>query len=447
MSDFDQNITALLEALKFSPDNVPLKRHLADVLRQAGHTQEAIKCLQEIMEAAPDLPTALTLAQAYYDFGKLDEAESLLKKYVRQQPLSAAAFLQMARVEFALGKFQDAGDYYQEALNLDGSLTDTKFQEELGAKGVRLKAKVAVQQLLANSMLATPPERESLKVSKLNFADVGGLDELKENIKMNIIYPFQNPQLFRSFGRKVGGGILMYGPPGCGKTFIARATAGECQASFINITITDILNYYIGESEKNLHQTFEEARRMAPTVIFIDELDALGGTRQQTQTVSFRTITNQLLTELDGVDSNNEEILVLGATNAPWFVDSALRRPGRFDRLLFVPPPDLKARIEILHVHLKERPVEEIDYVKVTRQLEKYSGADIKAVCDAAADAVIKEVLKTGKMRAIHTLDLLNATKIIKPSTLEWLATAKNYANYSNESGVYNDIVEYLKTV
>lgn len=446
MADYDQNIAPLLEALKFSPDNIPLKRHVADMLRQAGRTQEAIKYLQEIMTASPDLPTALALGQAYYDFGNFNDAELLLKKYAYQQPVSPQVLGLLARVEFALSKFQEAGEHYEEAISLDSNLTDTKFQEELSNKGIRLKAKMVVQQMLANS-LTMPPERDTAQRPKITFADVGGLDELKENIKMNIIYPFQNPQLFRSFGRKVGGGILMYGPPGCGKTFVAKATAGECHASFINITITDILNYYIGESEKNLHQTFEEARRIAPTVIFIDELDALGGSRQQSNHSSYRVLTNQLLTELDGVESNNEEVLVLGATNTPWFVDSALRRPGRFDRLLFVPPPDLKARIEILHVHLKERPLEEIDYVRVSRQMEKYSGADIKAVCDAAADEVIKEVMKTGKMRGIRTTDLLNATKIIKPSTLEWLSTAKNYANYSNESGAYNDILEYLKTV
>ncbi|GHO41984.1 AAA family ATPase [Ktedonospora formicarum] len=141
--------------------------------------------------------------------------------------------------------------------------------------------------------------------------------------------------------------------------------------------------------------------------------------------------------ELDGIASDNSEILVLGATNSPWFVDSSLRRPGRFDRVLFVPPPDLQARAEILQLHMKGRPVEAIDYVKLARNMQKYSGADIKAICDAAADSAIVSAMKTGKVRPIRTEDIVVALQKVKPSTLEWLQTAKNYATYSNAGSSY----------
>lgn len=279
----------------------------------------------------------------------------------------------------------------------------------------------------------------------ITFGDVGGLEELKENIRMNIIYPFQNPALFKSYGKKVGGGILLYGPPGCGKTFIARATAGECKVPFISIAINDILDMYVGKSERNLHDIFEMARRQAPAIIFIDEIDALGGSRQQMAFHHGRSLTNQMLEELDGINSDNKDILVIGATNTPWFLDSALKRPGRFDRMIFVSPPDIKARIEILHLCLKDKPVQDIDFAKIVNKMGKYSGADIKAVCDQAAETALKDALKTGKIRPIKTGDMLEALKKVRPSTLEWFGTAKNHAAYSNESGMYNELLDYLE--
>jgi SpoVK/Ycf46/Vps4 family AAA+-type ATPase len=202
---------------------------------------------------------------------------------------------------------------------------------------------------------------------------------------------------------------------------------------------------YTGGSEKNLHAVFELARHHTPAIIFIDELDALGGSRQQMRFHHNRMLTNQLLNEMDGVESDNSEILVLGATNSPWFVDASLRRPGRFDRVLFVPPPDLQARLEILQLYLEGKPIETIDYAKIARGMEKFSGADIKAVCDTAADIAIMHAMKTGKVRPIRTEDMTAALKKVKPSTLEWLATAKNYVTYSNAGGSYDDILDYFQ--
>lgn len=439
MQDFDRNIAALLEALKFSPDNIPLKKHVAEMLLQAGRTDEAIQHLKEIVGRTEDYDCLVSLGRAYYEREEFREAAKVLEKALGKKP-TAEIYIQLSKVYFVLENYQKAGDYYQDALNLDPKLEDQDYQNKLRSKGVGVRVGLTNAEfggvIIQDDLIEHPT---------INFSDVGGLDELKENIKMNIIYPFQNPTLFKSFGKKIGGGILMYGPPGCGKTFIARATAGECNAQFISIAINDILDMWIGSSEKNLHQIFEMARRNTPAIIFIDELDAIGGSRQQMRYHHSRMLTNQLLNELDGVGSNNDEILVLGATNSPWFVDSSLRRPGRFDRILFVSPPDLKARIEILELHLKGKPVEEIDYLRVARGMEKYSGADIRAVCETAADAVIRDAMKTGKIRPIRIGDLLDALKKTKPSTLEWFSTAKNYATYSNEAGTYDDILNYLK--
>ena len=441
MQDMDKTIAALLEALSFSPHNIRLRKHVAELLVQAGRNDEAIEHLQQIVAQTEDPEYILMLGRAYYHLKDFRKAKETLIQ-VLSSLQAVEVYLLLSRSCFALGEYQLAGDYYQEALDRDGALADQTYQEELRAKGVRLRFKLRISD---DDDSSGHVEDDAMERPTMTFKNVGGLEELKEQIKMNIIYPFQNPALFKSFGKKIGGGILLYGPPGCGKTFIARATAGECHARFINIAINDILDMYVGGSEKNLHQVFELARRHTPAVIFIDELDAIGGSRQQMRYHHSRMLTNQLLNELDGVETDNSEILVLGATNSPWFVDASLRRPGRFDRVLFVPPPDLKARVEILTLHLKGKPIEAIDYTRVAKLMERFSGADVKAVCDMAADTVIMSAMRTGKVRPIRTEDLLEALKKVRSSTLEWLATAKNYATYSNVAGAYDDIVDYLK--
>jgi SpoVK/Ycf46/Vps4 family AAA+-type ATPase len=430
-------ISAILEALKVSPDNLPLRKYAGQLLLQSGRVDEAVEHLNVVVTNDPqDVDGITLLAQAYYQKGKFSEVVHLVES-IPEQKQTGNSYLLLAKSCFALGDAVKAGEYYEKALDRDPSVEDQEFQEELYRLNIRMKSKLRVipfHQTKQDDLFERPT---------VTFKDLGGLEELKEQIRMNIIYPFQNPQLFRAYGKKIGGGILLYGPPGCGKTHIARATAGECNAYFVSINIHDILDMYIGQSERNLHEIFETARAKAPAIIFIDEIDAIGGSRQMSQTAT-RALTNQLLSELDGIHAENHEILVIGATNTPWFVDSALRRPGRFDRVLFVAPPDLQSRIEILQIHLRDRPIEEIDFVKVAKKMEKFSGADIKGVCDLATEEAIKDAMKTGQLRKITTKDLLEAVKKVKPSTLEWFATAKNYATYSNESGIYDEILEYL---
>ncbi len=439
MQDLEHNIATLLEALTFSPDNIPLKKHVAQLLLRAKRYDEAIQHLHEILEQQElDGESHFYLGKALYAKGEFQQATETLRKAIQLQP-TGEAYYYLSKAQFSLGQYQKAEDDYEEALNIDSSLTDEKYQEELRKKMVKAKTKLRVI-----NHPSAPMTEEKMERPKLTFADVGGLEELKEKIRMNIVYPFQNPELFREYGKKIGGGILLYGPPGCGKTFIARATAGECKASFITIDIHQVLDMYVGQSERNLHDIFEQARMETPAIIFIDEIDAIGGSRQQQRYSATRALTNQLLNELDGVASNNENILVIGATNTPWFVDTALRRPGRFDRILFVSPPDLQARIEILRLHLQDKPVDDIDLVTIASKMERYSGADIQAVCDIAVEEAIRVVMKTGKRYRIQTEDLLSAVEQVKPSTTEWLRTAKNYATYSNQSGLYDDILFYL---
>ena len=193
------------------------------------------------------------------------------------------------------------------------------------------------------------------------FTDVGGMEDVKEDIRMKIIHPLKNPELFATYGKKAGGGVLIYGPPGCGKTLLSQATAGEIKANFFAIGLHQVLDMYIGESEQRLHKIFELARRCAPSVLFFDEIDALAADRRDLRGSAGRTLINQFLAELDGAQNINDGVLILGATNAPWHLDGAFLRPGRFDRLIFVPPPDQEARQEIIKIQSKEKPVADID--------------------------------------------------------------------------------------
>ena len=232
---------------------------------------------------------------------------------------------------------------YKQALALDPNYFDEELDNQLRLKG-------------SNEVTETTEELDSRFLQKplINFSDVGGMDAVKKEIEMKIIKPLLHPELYKAYGKKVGGGILLYGPPGCGKTYIAKATAGQVNAKFINVSLNDILDMWIGNSEKNLHEIFELARYNTPCVLFIDEIDALGASRSDMKQSSGRHLINQFLQELDGIDSPNEGVLIIGATNTPWNLDPAFRRPGRFDRIVFVPPPDATSRESLSLIHISE---------------------------------------------------------------------------------------------
>ena len=438
MPDLEKMIKALEDSLKATPENLPLRLYYAQILEESGKNQAALEQYEKVLKNSKDsLDARIGMSRILYENGVFAEALELLEETVYSNPGSAQARNLLCKTYLELGNLDKAREFYKTALELDGKYKDEELEKKLFQK-----EKVPLRMTIGEGESDIPVDIEK---SKITFSDIGGLEELKENIRMNIIYPFQKPELYKAYGKKIGGGILLYGPPGCGKTYIARATAGECNARFINVGIEDVLDMWMGESEKKLHNLFEEARGLAPTVLFFDEVEALGRSRSKIGSQPMSVLVNQFLAEMDGIDSRNEEILIMGATNAPWNVDSALKRPGRFDRVVFVPPPDLEARIEILKIKTRGKPVEELDYVKIAKMMKKFSGADIDAVYETASEGALREALRSGKVRNLTNSDFLDAIKKTRPSTVEWLETARNYATYSNQSGMYNDIIDYLK--
>ena len=429
-------IKNLLEALEVSPENVPLRLQVAGMLMAENKYEEATKQYQEVLQRSYGNNKAQSgLAAGYYHQQKYSAAIMVYE----QMGNNIAAPDQIVYIKCLIKEqsMEQALATYQQVLALNPSFADDEIDSHL--------RKPSAGDLADEDFDFLDDEEYLMEKPSLRFSDVGGMEKVKEEIAMKIIEPLKNPELYKAFGKKSGGGILLYGPPGCGKTFIAKATAGEIDAKFINIGLHDILDMWIGNSEKNLHDIFEMARRNKPCVLFFDEADALGASRSDLKQSAMRHVINQFLAELDGVEADNEGVLILAATNAPWNVDAAFRRPGRFDRVIFVAPPEEITREEILKTLLTNKPAENIDVKKIAANTTDYSGADLTAIIDIAVEEKLRESILKGSIQPINTKDLLAAVKKHRPTTLEWFASARNYALYANESGLYDDILKYLK--
>jgi SpoVK/Ycf46/Vps4 family AAA+-type ATPase len=462
MSDPNSLIPALKQALERDPRNGPLWLHYADLLEAAGRPEEAVTALRTAIEVVEDRRAAVKrLVPLLRTTGNVSEAlirvETLLD--VRDEP---DVRVEYARVLLARGDRRAAAREYLLALERDAGLADETLAavvddslpqapaESWDAPEAPARDRPAAAAEVAPQPADTDELAKGLDWGDLyiTFADVAGLKDVKNQINLRIIAPFKNPEIYHAFRRTAGGGILLYGPPGCGKTFIARATAGECGARFMSIGIHEILDKYWGESEKLMHSIFEEARRRAPTVLFFDEFDALGSSRGRSDSQFWRTLVDQLLQEMDGMTGRNDDVLVFAATNVPWNVDPAFRRPGRFDRVIFVPTPDEPARAEILRTHSEKLPGgESVQVEKLARETALLTGADLKALCERAAEGALARSLETGTIHPVTMEDFERELKQMQSSASEWFATARNYARYSNEGGQYDELTEFLKRV
>lgn len=432
----ENTIDSLREALRHSPNNTPLRLLLAETLLSLNRLEEAETEYTLVLKSSNDIKAKIGLAKVFYRKGNYSACNVILEEFIESGRQDIEALTLYAKGLLKEHSVAKAIETYKRVLSIDPNYFDEELDSHLRVKGGREESELEEEEEYDSRFLQKPD---------INFSDVGGMENVKKEIELKIIKPLLHPELYKAYGKKAGGGILLYGPPGCGKTFLAKATAGQVNAKFISVGLNDILDMWIGNSEKNLHEIFELARFNTPCILFIDEIDALGASRSDMKQSAGRHLINQFLQELDGIDSSNESVLIIGATNTPWNLDPAFRRPGRFDRIIFVPPPDETTRESILQLKLKNKPTDAIDYSQLAKKTEHYSGADIDAIIDIAIELKLESSFTDGIPRPIETKDLLSAIKKHKASTQEWFMTAKNFAMFANDAGLYDDILSYLK--
>jgi len=282
---------------------------------------------------------------------------------------------------------------------------------------IKLKDKQKVPQEDLNKLIVNANDfKEALKlvrpsamrevlveVPNVKWNDIGGLGEVKEQLREMVEWPLEHPHSFKRLGIQPPRGILMFGPPGCGKTLLAKAVANESEANFISIKGPSLFSKWVGESEKAIREIFRKARQVSPCIIFFDEIDSLVPKRSGGEgTRVYEQVVNQLLTELDGLEELND-VVVIGATNRPDLIDPALMRPGRFDRVIVVPQPDEESRLKIFKVHTKGMPLtKDVNIEELAKKTKGFSGADIQGLCREAAMAALREDIESKKVSKKH---------------------------------------------
>lgn len=409
-------IAALIAAMEQDPANVALRLHLAGLLVEADRPQEALDHLSTILAAQPSYMEALKLAQT-----AAEKSGDTIRAH-------------------GYGQLYEALSWNRAKNLIDSSLAGPPDPP------APIPTEPPRQTVPLRETSSDEPDMVfETERPEVTLADVAGMEAVKRRLNLAFLAPLRNPDMMKLYRRSLKGGLLLYGPPGCGKTFIARAVAGELGARFLSIGLSDVLDMYLGQSERNLHEIFETARRNQPCVLFFDEIDALGRKRSLMRHSAGRDVVNQLLAELDSVESSNEGLFTIAATNHPWDVDTALRRPGRLDRTLLVTPPDTSAREMIARANLQGRPTKDLDLPWIAAKTDGFSGADMVHLVESAAELAMEDSLVSGIARPIAMNDFKKALKEIRPSARTWFETAKNYALFANEGGAYDDLVEYLR--
>lgn len=461
------SLKAFQDALRHSPENLPLLLLYGRACLEELQMEDAVAAYEKAVELDPrHLDAQLGLARALLASGDASKAAVRAEMVLRQHPHCAAAHLLLSRIHLTEGDLARARQHFKTAAQLDAGASDTGLEKDLGLSLQDARKNARPPQ---TEPAASPPSSESNQPAefagdmeedyfmdeqpfdwrpetflapgdpereRVSFEDVGGLEEVKEEIRRKIIHPLAQPELHRAYGRPAGGAILFYGPPGCGKTLLLQAVAAEAPCNYLAVGLHEIFDPYFGSTERNLHQAFETARQHAPCVLVLDGLDSLAQDRRQVRESQLRNVVNQLLHEMDSLRAGGHRVLVLAATSQPWTLDQALCRPGRFEQSIFIPPPDKAARAAILERLLGEKPVGRFNLKALVEATEGFSGADLRWVVDRAAEITLGEAMSKGVPAPISGDLLLKVAREHRPTAQDWLAGVPSTdADTVNERG------------
>ena len=255
--------------------------------------------------------------------------------------------------------------------------------------------------------------------NRVTFDDVMGLDDVKELINQMVVYPFKYKEIYKAFNRDSGGGILLYGAPGTGKTMIAKAIANEIDAEFYSIKCSDIASKWYGESARNIKKLFDKARSHERSIIFFDEFDSLGSNRDHGNYNTVNMVVSELLSQIDGFESKKNTVLLIASTNKPWNIDSALLRSGRFNKKIYIGLPNKTSRINLLVHELKDSPLSKVDLESISEKTEGYSSADIVELCNETKDIAIKRSIQMNQISPINQKDLIKALSMVSSTIVK----------------------------
>lgn len=327
---------------------------------------------------------------------------------------------------------------YHAAAESEGVLRETRIAnaKKLTQIAQRIKDTPAKSRAQARAIAENGEGAKFSPISEkpsVRFGDIAGLEDAKQEIKLKMVYPFLYPEQAARFLVQRGGGILLFGPPGTGKTLLAKAVAGEIEAAFFTVRPSEIMANLVGDSEKNVQAIFDSARAHERAVIFLDEVEALVPARREDGSGVMKRVVPQILMELEGFDERRNILLFIGATNEPWALDQAMLRPGRLDEKIYIPLPDVTARLQILQMNLEKRPLaDDVDLPAIAARLDGYSGADIRNICSKAANIPFLESIEAGTMRDISAADFEKVISSTPPSVSK--KSVAKYAKYAQET-------------